>query len=72
MSRENVGKSFIVSTEDLDAIEGGAGGVTMEQVNTAIQTAIADLATKTEVNAKANSADVYTKEEADARFQPKA
>lgn len=63
MSRENVGKSFIVNTDDLDAIEGGTGSVTMEQVNQAIATALTTYA---------KSADVYTKAEADAKFQPKA
>lgn len=57
--------TFAFSSDDVleEINKGGGGGVTMEQVNQAIQTAIADLAKK---------GDSYTKAEADAKFQPKA
>lgn len=54
------GKSFIVSNQD---VANGGSGLTEAQVNALIATAIKDLAKK---------ADVYTKAEADAKFQPKA
>lgn len=63
MSRPNMGKSYIVSTEDLQ----GGGGMNAEQVQALIDTsvtkALADYAKK---------ADVYTKAEADEKFQSKA
>lgn len=59
MSRPNQGKSFIVSTEDLEE----TGGLTQAQVQTLITTALADYAKK---------ADVYTKAESDDKYQPKA
>lgn len=67
MSRPNMGKSFVVSTDDLKA-----GGLDTAAVQALIDKAVANLATKTELAAKANAADVYTKTEADAKFQPKA
>lgn len=67
MSRPNVGKSFVVSTDDLKA-----GGLDTAAVQALIDKAVVNLATKTELAAKANAADVYTKTEADAKFQPKA
>lgn len=67
MSRPNMGKSFVVSTDDLKA-----GGLDTAAVQVLIDKAVANLATKTELAAKANAADVYTKTEADAKFQPKA
>lgn len=67
MSRPNMGKSFVVSTDDLKA-----GGLDTAAVQSLIDKAVANLATKTELAAKANAADVYTKTEADAKFQPKA
>lgn len=67
MSRPNVGKSFVVSTDDLKS-----GGLDTAAVQALIDKAVANLATKTELAAKANAADVYTKTEADAKFQPKA
>ena len=78
MSRPNVGKSFVVSTDDLKT-----GGLDTAAVQALIDKAVANLATKTEVTnatkdlatktelaAKANAADVYTKAEADGKFQP--
>lgn len=62
MSRPNQGKSFIVSTEDLENV-GGTGGLDETAVNALIATALADYAKK---------ADVYTKAESDDKFQPKA
>lgn len=53
--RPNVGKSFIVSTEDLDNVTGG--GLTEAEVQALINTALSN---------------VYTKAEADDKFQPKA
>lgn len=67
MSRPNVGKSFVVSTDDLKS-----GGLDTAAVQALIDKAVANLATKTELAAKANAADVYTKTESDAKFQPKA
>lgn len=67
MSRPNMGKSFVVSTDDLKS-----GGLDTAAVQALIDKAVANLATKTELAAKANAADVYTKTEADAKFQPKA
>lgn len=80
MSRPNVGKSFVVSTDDLKT-----GGLDTAAVQALIDKAVANLATKTEVTnatkdlatktelaAKANAADVYTKAEADGKFQLKA
>lgn len=67
MSRPNMGKSFVVSTDDLKA-----GGLDTAAVQALIDKAVANLATKTELAAKANAADVYTKTEADAKFQPNA
>lgn len=67
MSRPNMGKSFVVSTDDLPT-----GGLDTAAVQALIDKAVANLATKTELAAKANAADVYTKTEADAKFQPKA
>lgn len=67
MSRPNMGKSFVVSTDDLKT-----GGLDTAAVQALIDKAVANLATKTEVAAKANAADVYTKTEADAKFQTKA
>ena len=67
MSRPNMGKSFVVSTDNLKT-----GGLDTAAVQALIDKAVANLATKTEVAAKANAADVYTKTEADAKFQPKA
>lgn len=80
MARPNVGKSFVVSTDDLPT-----GGLDTAAVQALINKAVANLATKTEVTnttkdlatktelaAKANAADVYTKTEADAKFQLKA
>lgn len=62
-----MGKSFVVSTDDLPT-----GGLDTAAVQALINKAVANLATKTELAAKANVADVYTKTEADAKFQPKA
>ncbi len=59
MPRPEMGKSFIVSTEDIK----GGGGMDEAAVNALITKALADYAKK---------ADVYTKTEADAKFQPKA
>ena len=67
MSRPNMGKSFVVSTDDLPT-----GGLDTAAVQALIDKAVANLATKTELATKANAADVYTKTEADAKFQPKA
>lgn len=67
MSRPNMGKSFVVSTDDLTS-----GGLDTAAVQALIDKAVANLATKTELAAKANAADVYTKTEADAKFQQKA
>lgn len=67
MSRPNMGKSFVVSTDDLPT-----GGLDTAAVQALINKAVANLATKTELAAKANAADVYTKTEADAKFQLKA
>lgn len=67
MSRPNMGKSFVVSTDDLKA-----GGLDTAAVQALIDKAVANLATKTELATKANAADVYTKTEADAKFQLKA
>ena len=65
MARPNVGKSFVVSTDDLNT-----GGLDTAAVQALIDKAVANLATKTELAAKANAADVYTKAEADGKFQP--
>lgn len=51
--------SFIVNQKDIAK----AGGLTESQVNALIATALADYAKK---------ADVYTKTESDAKYQPKA
>lgn len=67
MSRPNMGKSFVVSTDDLPT-----GGLDTVAVQALIDKAVANLATKTELAAKANVADVYTKTEADEKFQLKA
>lgn len=67
MSRPNMGKSFVVSTDDLQT-----GGLDATAVQALIDAAVANLATKAELAAKANAADVYTKTEADAKFQLKA
>lgn len=67
MSRPNMGKSFVVSTDDLPT-----GGLDTAAVQALIDKAVANLATKTELAAKANAADVYTKTEADEKFQLKA
>lgn len=67
MSRPNMGKSFVVSTDDLHT-----GGLDATAVQALIDAAVANLATKAELADKANAADVYTKTEADAKFQLKA
>nr|DAI62618.1 MAG TPA: hypothetical protein [Caudoviricetes sp.] len=67
MPRVNMGKSFIVSTDDIQG-----GGLDTAAVQALIDKAIVNLATKTELSTKANATDVYTKTEADAKFQPKA
>lgn len=67
MSRPNMGKSFVVSTDDLPT-----GGLDTTAVQALIDKAVANLATKTELAAKANAADVYTKTEADANLATKA
>lgn len=67
MSRPNMGKSFVVSTDDLPT-----GGLDATAVQALIDAAVANLATKAELTAKANAVDVYTKTEADAKFQLKA
>lgn len=88
MTRPNMGKSFIVSTEDLENTSGGGGGVTMEQVNAAIQAALQgyvkgnevwgkqDSYNRTEIDAKladkANKGDVYAKADVDTKLDTKA
>lgn len=69
MTRPNMGKSFIVSTEDLENTSGGGGGVTMEQVNAAIQAALQGYVKGNEVWGKQDS---YNRTEIDAKLADKA
>lgn len=58
MMKPEDGKSYIVSNQDV-----AGAGLTTAQVNALIATALAPYAKK---------ADVYTKAESDAKYQPKA